>query len=284
MTIYLEVGNECWGLGDAHLCGNYAQKMGFLENLKIKTRQAYYTAELQARVCYHAKTGSTYAQIIRSILGEGRKVQLVLNTQAAWSGPIEVFFLCEGNFHEAFNVVAIAPYMSTSLVNSDKSLVSLEDFYNYKVYDGIKSAVDCLISTFKVVNASAPNMSVSFYEAGPDFSSLFDTSNTALTNLSFAIHRDPRMYDAFKLYLNNVTKIEGIKLHTYMQYVSTGACSKYGCWGLSESSIATLAESPKLRAFQDFIDSYKTCEWPEKESVCDRNCSGSGFCVANQVN
>ena len=285
VTIYVEIGNECWGSGDPHLCGNYAQKMGYLENLQLKARKNYYSSDLVWRVCYHAKTGHHYAAVITQILGENRKdkFKLVLNTQAAWGGPLEVFFLCEGDFYTAFSVVAIAPYMSVSLSKPDKSLVSLDEFYNQTFYAAISDSVNLLIKTAALVNSSAPNMSVSLYEAGPDFSSLTDTANTALTNLSLQIHRDPRMYDAFKLYLTNITRANGVHLRTYNHFTSTGVYSKYGCWGLSETSISSYDESPKLRAYQDFINSERICKWVDKESFCEKNCSNSGYCVGNEV-
>ena len=113
MNIYIEQGNECWGAGDAHMCGNnisyivkfdywrkwvillqgtYAQQKGLLENLTIIANQSYYGKDLQARICYHAKVGKHYSDLIKSVFGPQNRSRLkfVLGTQAAWFGPIEV--------------------------------------------------------------------------------------------------------------------------------------------------------------------------------------------------
>lgn len=83
MTIYIEQGNECWGAGDPHQCGNYAQAQGIREKLKIVSKQNLYSAELQARICYHAKMGKYYFDIIKKVFGVKNRyrLKLVLNTQ-----------------------------------------------------------------------------------------------------------------------------------------------------------------------------------------------------------
>ena len=73
------------------MCGVYAQEMGLKESLKIIKNQNLYDPALQARICYHAKTGKHYFDIIKSVFGEEKRsrLKLVLATQAAWNGPIE---------------------------------------------------------------------------------------------------------------------------------------------------------------------------------------------------
>jgi len=78
------------------------------------------------------------------------------------------------------------------------------------------------------------------------------------------------------------------QLNVYMHFLSAGSCSKYGCWGIIESSDANLAvSSPKYMAYQSAIDSLKICSaWSERTNTCPSDavnnitCSGSrGVCA-----
>lgn len=280
VKIYFEIGNECWGSGGPHECGNHAQKMGLLTNMTLKARQNYYSKELTARICYHAKTAQHYYSIIKEVFGTANRsrLRLVLNTQAAWGGPLEVFFLCKGNYYESFDVVAIAPYMSYSLKNNDSTLVTLDQFYDSIVDLSIKDPVSQVNNTANLIKANAPNLELATYESGPDFSSLNEQGNVDLTNLSIYIHRDKRMKQALYNYISNLTKINGVNLKVYNHFQAAGQFTKYGCWGLIESSDANLDESPKYLAFDSIIESFKQCPWVDKPNVCTNNCSSVGVC------
>ena len=256
--------------------------MGVKENITIIKNQNLYNSDLQARICYHAKTGKRYFDIIKAVFGANNRPRLkhVLGTQAAWAGPLNVFFLCPGNVSQSYDVVALAPYLSGSMVKPDKTLFSLDELYNTVVNTAIKDALNQLINIASLVNSSAPQMELATYESGPDFSSLTDSSNVALTNLSMAFHRDPRIYNALKYYLSNLTQTNGVKLKVYNQFYSAGAYSRYGCWGLIESSDSNLEQSPKYQSYMDFIDSKKLCSWSEKQNTCKNNCSSFGLCTA----
>ena len=165
--------------------------MGLLQNITITKNQNLYSPNLQARICYHAQMGKHYADIIKGLFGSTQKNRLkfVLNTQAAWSGPIEVFFLCPGNVSQAYDLVSLAPYLSNNMTHTDRSLVTLEEFYATRINPAIQTALNQTLLIASIVAKNAPQMQIGLYEAGPDFSSLTDTSNVALTNLSFYIHR-----------------------------------------------------------------------------------------------
>ena len=93
------------------------------------------------------------------------------------------------------------------------------------------------------------------------------------------------MYSALTYYLSNMTKTSGLQLDVYMHFASVGICSKYGCWGILESSDADLHLSPKYMAYQDFIDASKMCTWKERNNTCSGNntCSinSRGVCTQN---
>jgi len=287
VTIYVEQGNECWGAGEAHPCGTYAQVMGTLTNISLVKNNtkadfyAHWNPDLVARICYHAKIGHHYAQLIRAVFGDAAsRVKFAINMQAAWTGPLEIFYLCEGEYYKSFDVVGIAPYLSAPLANEDGSLImDLDEFFNGStIATAIRQSLSQLNTTLKLVKQSAPHMSVGLYEAGPDFSSLFDTGNLKLTNLSIFVHRDKRMYQALKDYISALTKTDGVSLNMYLHYQSVGTYTKYGCWGLLESSDQKWQDSPKYSAYIDFIDDQAVCQWAEAEQTCPSDCSGSGIC------
>lgn len=286
VKIYVEVGNECWGTGGSHLCGDHAQKMGFQKNYTIKSKQNHYSLNYQGQICYHAMVGKKYKDLILEIFNENNqntdRINLVFGTQGVWTGPTEVFFLCNGDYYASYDVVTIAPYMYADLKKEDGSLVSLEDFYSTMVYESVDRAVreSQTIGLF-IKNQTQGKMKFGMYEAGPDFSSLNDPANTELTALTYEIHRDPRMYQVLKLYLTNLTKIPDVNVELFAYYESVRACSRYGCWGLVESSDADWDKSPKYKAYMNQIDSEAICNWEEKDFNCRLNCSSKGICTPN---
>ena len=180
--------------------------MGLLQNITITKNQSYYSADLQARICYHTKMGKHYATLIKSVFGASnqRRLKFVLNTQAAWRGPLEVFFLCPGNTSQAYDLVTLAPYLSDNMTNTDGSLITLEQFYATRIEPAIKNSLKQTQSIFSYVKANRPTMDIGYYEAGPDFSSLTNPWNTALTNLSFFIHRGIHLRQGKTLFFNKI--------------------------------------------------------------------------------
>ena len=79
------------------------------------------------------------------------------------------------------------------------------------------------------------------------------------------------MYMALRNYIKNMTQTPGLQLDVYCHFASAGICSKYGCWGIIESSDSNLYLSPKYMAYQDAIDAAKTCSWTERTDSCPGN-------------
>ncbi len=256
------------------------EKISLIKNNSQADFFTRWNPDLVARICYHAKIGHHYAELIREIFGnDASRIKFVVGMQAAWMGPLEIFYLCEGEYHKSFDVVGIAPYLSGSLKKLDGSLMELDEVFNSNfIPNAINNSLKQLNTTLAIVKASAPHMTVALYEAGPDLSSLFDQANLKLTNLSLFIHRDERMYEALMYYISNLTLTDGIDLDIYLHYKSVGSYSKYGCWGLLESSDQNWKDAPKYSAYIDFIDSQAECDWPEKEEECPSNCNDSGIC------
>lgn len=166
--------------------------MGLLENITIIANQSYYGADLEARICFHTKMGKHYADLIKAVFGatqSQKRLKFVLNTQAAWTGPIEVFFLCPNQTHLAYDLVALAPYLSDNMTYPNGTLLSLDQFFATRIDSAIKNALAQTKTIASFVRHKMPQMEIGFYEAGPDFSSLTQSSNTYLTSLSYTIHR-----------------------------------------------------------------------------------------------
>jgi hypothetical protein len=171
--------------------GIYATEKGLEENITVIKNQSYYSADWQARICYHTKMGKHYANLIKGVFGpsQSQRLKFVLNSQVAWRGPIEIFFLCPDNTSDAYDLVALAPYLSDNMTNADGSVMGLEEFYATRIDSAIKSAVSATKLIADFVKSNRPTMEMGLYEAGPDLSSLHDNKNTDLTNLSFYVHR-----------------------------------------------------------------------------------------------
>lgn len=149
----------------------------------------------------------------------------------------------------------------------------------------IQDVVSMLNATASLVKQNAPNMELGLYEAGPDFSSLTDSSNFQLTNLSYSIHRDVRMSQALTNYISNLTSIPGVELKIFNYFISAGRCSKYGCWGMIESSDAdlTINYSPKYYAYHNYIQNTKICLLDDQTPTnCTNNCDNQGVCGKSQ--
>ncbi len=89
---------------------------------------------------------------------------------------------------------------------------------------------------------------------------------------------DPRMYMALKNYISNITQTPGLQLKVYAHFASASLCSRFGCWGLIESSDANLYLSPKYMAYHDAINSAQTCSWDERANTCP----GNNTCIMSE--
>ncbi len=175
----------------------------------------------------------------------------------------------------------------------------MDDLFIKRVDLDILDSFNCVQKFANFLKSKAPWMELATYESGPDYSSLTDSNNIYLTNLSYFIHRgyflfqinnlrqeffeffsnlDPRMYNAVYNYISNLTDVSKTNLKTFMYYGGMGLCSRYGCWGIIEASDWNLEDSPKYRAYNDLIDSKKLCDWDELDSTCLNNCSSVGIC------
>jgi hypothetical protein len=86
--------------------------------------------------------GKHYANLIKGVFGptQSQRLKFVLNSQVAWRGPIEIFFLCPDNTSDAYDLVALAPYLSDNMTNADGSVMGLEEFYATRIDSAIQES------------------------------------------------------------------------------------------------------------------------------------------------
>jgi len=283
VTIYLEIGNECWAEGNA--CADYAEQRGLIENMTLKARQRYYSAELTSRTCYHIKTGQHYKNIFSEVFNSSaNRIKLVFSSISVWTGPLETFYLCSGDYYKSFDMIGLAPYLSYQLTATDGSLLyTLDQVFNTVIDAAINDSVSYLSTMANIIKANAPYQELVTYEGGPDFSSLHDDRNVDLTNLSYYIHRDPRMEKALEYYILNISTNPNFTLKMYVHYTSAGPFSRYGCWGLIQASVTDLTISPKYKGYMKVIDSGRQCSWNEKPNECENNCNLKGVCSSKPL-
>jgi len=136
------------------------------------------------------------------------------------------------------DAMATAPYFGARL--NSQTFASPDDMF--AVLDG---EIDRTLGFAMQVKAVAAQYGKRYiaYEGG---------QHLIFKDLAFEqkIERDPRMYDAYKKYLDFWRAQIG---DTIMLYNSSGSIGRYGAWGLVEYVGQPLSEAPKMRAVQDQI-------------------------------
>ncbi len=65
----------------------------------------------------------------------------------------------------------------------------MDDLFNKRMDLDILDSFNCVQKFANFLKSKAPWMELATYESGPDYSSLTDSNNIYLTNLSYFIHR-----------------------------------------------------------------------------------------------
>ncbi|MBG0826931.1 IPT/TIG domain-containing protein [Planomonospora sp. ID67723] len=98
-------------------------------------------------------------------------------------------------------------------------------------------------------------LSLVAYEAGQHLTGLLGTENdSALTALFHAANRHPRMRDLYARYLDQWRELGG---GTIALFLTAEHMSKWGSWGLRERMNQALADAPKARAADEFLQALR---------------------------
>jgi hypothetical protein len=171
------------------------------------------------------------------------------------------------------DALAIAPYFSSpvGISSNDYLTKSVDELIaimkrsvdaQFNISCAGVNPSDCGITLQNVLNARERGLDVHMYEGGQEMSlsskpaGWTDTQyNDAVTKL-YNTNRDPGMKGLY-LYAINLWKSVGLDTNgkgakLWNQFVDTGYCSKYGCWGARESQLQSITEAPKWQALVEF--------------------------------
>ncbi len=231
--VYVELANEVWN----YMFGvtSQAEREGLAKGFASPKDR------VEAMLMRYGENTSRVMRIWAAVFAD-RPGQLVRvsGTQSSNPWATEVI-LSQGKLAADIDAIAIAPYFAHDL--TDDAAPGLTDFakLDAQLVTRAQRAVDVDMQQQAAV-AKKYGKRLIAYEAGQHITG----PNVELTA---ALNRSPRMYDAYKVYLAGwKAKVnDAIAL-----YNATGAIGQYGAWGLREYAGQPIAETPKLRAVQDF--------------------------------
>ena len=226
-TVYVEMGNELWN--HAFRASQQAQKEGVAEGLAPDPNFAglYRYAERLAHVMDIWK--KVYAD------RPGRLVRVAVCQNGAGCSKVVLGYQDTAKHVDA---LATAPYFGarlnkTPFANADEVFAALDP--------EIDRTLDMALQA-KAVAAQYGKRYLA-YEAGQH---LIFKDLTLLEQ----VERDPRMYEAYKKYLDIWRSRIG---DTIMLYSSSGTIGRFGSWGLIEYIGQPPSETPKMRAVREAI-------------------------------
>ncbi len=232
--VYVELGNEVWN----YMFGvtNQAEKEGLAKGFASPRDR------VEAMLMRYAENTSRVMRIWSKVFAD-RPGQLVRvsGTQSANPWVSEVILGAQGKLAPDVDALAIAPYFGHDLIQN--SGPGLTDFAKAEaqLVPLAQRAVDVDMQQQAAV-AKKYGKRLIAYEAGQHLTG-------PNVELIAALNRSPKMYDAYKVYL------AGWKARVndaIVLYNATGPIGQYGAWGLREYAGQPIAETPKLRAVQDF--------------------------------
>lgn len=224
-TVYVELGNEIWNM--AFKASRQAIQEGQAAGLSPNGVMAglYRYAEKSAHVL------DIWAKVYADRPGKLVRVVACQN-----GGGCAKAVLGYRDTARHVDALATAPYFGNKL-NREKLTTPDE------VFAKLDEQIDWTVGLALQAKAVAAQYSKRYisYEAGQHL--IFRD-----VKLGEQVERDPRMYDAYKRYLDLWrTKIGDL----IMMYSSSGPISRYGAWGLAEYVGQPLSDAPKLRAVRD---------------------------------
>jgi hypothetical protein len=268
--VYVEFSNEVWN-------GSFGQYQ-----YAVAQGQALWPSQPGGgggygwnRNWFGMRTAQT-CDIWKSVWGtDSNRVICVLGAQGATGYSATASLTCpfwtQGAPCSAHGIgaVAIAPYFGYSGVpsawtsQSDGGLASLfQSLYSQNDPSIAPGGSFAQTNSWELdfITALAPyKLPLLAYEGGQSYA---NGSTTALTSLYATANRDPRMGTAYTTYLQQ-WKTNGGQL--FMHFNDVGSYTRYGEWGLLESSMQTTSPlssaPPKWQAVQNFIAG-NNCWWP----------------------
>ncbi len=227
-TVYVEMGNEVWNHG--FRVAAQAMHEGQAANLASDANKAGLERYAQRLAHVMDIWKKVYADRPRSL------VRVAACQNSDWCAKTVLGY--EDTAHHV-DAMATAPYFGARLNNN---VYASPD----ELFAALDGEIDHTLGLALQVKAVAAQFGKRYiaYEGGQH---LIFKDNIAFEQ---QVERDPRMYDAYKKYLDTWRTQIG---DTISLWVASGKISRYGAWGLVEYVGQPLSEAPKMRAVQDEI-------------------------------
>ena len=226
-TVYVEMGNEIWN--HAFKASRQAQQEGVAAGLAPDPNIA--------GLLRYAQRLAHVMDIWKKVYADrpGRLVRVAACQNGAGCAKVVLGYQDTAKHVDA---LATAPYFGarlnrTPFANADEVFAALDP--------EIDRALDFSLQA-KAVAAQYGKRYLA-YEGGQHLI-LKDVA------LEEQVERDPRMYDAYKKYLDIWRSKIG---DTLALYASSGSISRFGAWGLIEYVGQPLSETPKMRAIEEAV-------------------------------
>lgn len=226
-TVYVEMGNEVWNHG--FKVAGQAQSEGQAANLSDNGNKA--------GLLRYAQRLAHVMDIWKKVYADRphRLVRVAACQNMEWCARTVLGY---GDTARHVDAMATAPYFGARLNNNVYATPA-------EMFADLDGEIDRTIGLALQVKAVAAQFGKRYiaYEGG---------QHLIFKDVAFEqqVERDPRMYDAYKKYLDLWREKIG---DTISLWISSGVIGRWGGWGLVEYIGQPLSDAPKMRAVRDQI-------------------------------
>lgn len=261
VDVYVEHSNEVWNQGFPQ--GVYARERGLELGLSDDAAIAGYR--------YHAQRTVEILEIFREVFGEsgpGGRIKGILSSWGAlcggWCGEIAIpETLSWQDAYQHVDALGVTGYFNCGLGQTNNLVEDLAMDVDDMFAQCEEGKAGFETYSAELVDLVEPfGLPLVAYEGGPGImehraieSGDFDVG---LTKKFVEVHRDPRMADLYRDYLDILARVQGFGAGgasmPFMHFGSVGHVSQYGSWNVLEYQDQRASEVPKWLALQARID------------------------------
>jgi len=275
LKIYIEYSNETWNVGYPGYDYSEAiqRKSGLGGSPVLVPADAWHPYRaLQIFHLFNQVFGEADLRINRD---PNSRLVRVLTGQTGWParlGPV-VDWTNTGNSaptygrpaYEYADAVAVTGYWGFPSAGFDPAIFQypLAQFIDQMIQLQMQAIIEATSPTgsndsnylYLIAHAArARNIPIIQYEGGESFT-VPDGDQTIVDKLDY-MNRDPRMADVYSESLRRwqiLSQTFPGTIGNWAQFNDVGACSRYGCWGLLDSTLQPLSNSPRYQGILNFL-------------------------------
>ncbi len=249
LKVYIEYSNETWNGGFKQF--NYAAAEG--------KKLGFKGSDFDSQAYYHAYRAKQMFIIWENAFGSAQKERLV-NVIAGFAMLDKHYLnmiLSYEDIVDYVDVYAIAAYFAGDYGGPKAEWVKTAS--KAEIFKNLPVQIEEMMRYVREVVAEANKYGIDVvaYEGGnhmsPQFyywpTNSFYQNDKLLVDKLVWINRQPEMADIYKQYMD-AWRGTGAKLH--MTFMSSGAYTRYGSWGLLEYGTQTMAEAHKYRGLTEW--------------------------------